>query len=174
MKPLSTYSLIIICIFLSGCRGCSTSGLRDSTNKPQKNQSVNETRNHGATVVKMFKINGVYQIPVEINGFEMYFIFDTGAGLISISATEAGFLYKQGKLTESDFKGKANFSDANGDITEGAIIILKTVKIGGRVLSNIEASVVNNQVAPLLVGQSALEKFGKISIDYAKSEITFE
>jgi aspartyl protease family protein len=126
------------------------------------------------TVVKMERINGVYQIPVEVNGVKMYFIFDTGASIISISETEANFLWKQGKLTRDDIKGTANFSDANGDISEGTIIILQTVKIGDRNLTNIEASVVHNLNAPLLFGQSALEKFGKISIDNNRGEITFE
>ena len=57
----------------------------------------------------------------------MFFIFDTGASIISISETEANFLWKQGKLTKEDIRGTANFSDANGDISEGTIIILKTV-----------------------------------------------
>ena len=81
---------------------------------------------------------------------------------------------KQGTLTKDDIIGTANFSDANGDITEGTIINLKTVKIGGVTLNNIEASIVPNSVVPLLLGQSAFEKFGKISIDYKKGEITLE
>jgi aspartyl protease family protein len=121
----------------------------------------------------MDKINGVYQIPVEVNGVKMFFIFDTGASIISISETEANFLWKQGKLSKDDIRGTMNFSDANGDISEGTIIILSTVKIGDRVLTNIEASVVHNLNAPLLFGQSALEKFGKISIDYKNGEIIF-
>jgi aspartyl protease family protein len=122
----------------------------------------------------MEKKNGVYKIPVELNGAKMYFIFDTGASIISISETEAAFLIKQGTLTEADVVGTANFSDANGDISEGTIINLKTVKIGNITLNNIEASIVHNSIAPLLFGQSALEKFGKISIDYKKGEITLE
>lgn len=137
-------------------------------------ESILSLSDNGKTVVKMEKINGVYEIPTEIDGIPMYFIFDTGAGLISISTTEASFLYKQGKLTKDDIKGTANFSDANGDISEGTIIVLKTVKIGDRILENIEASVVNNLNAPLLFGQSALGKFGKISIDNNRGEITFE
>jgi aspartyl protease family protein len=38
----------------------------------------------------------------------------------------------------------------------------------------VQASVVHNLQAPLLLGQSALNKFGKISIDYNNGEITFE
>ena len=84
------------------------------------------------------------------------------------------FLYKQGKLSNEDILGTANFSDANGDISEGTIIILSTVKIGDKILSDVQASVVHNLNAPLLLGQTALEKFGKVSIDYYKNEITFE
>ena len=111
---------------------------------------------------------------VDVDGVKMFFIFDTGASIISISETEANFLWKQGKLTKDDIVGTANFSDANGDISEGTIIILTTVKIGDRVLKNVEASVVHNLNAPLLFGQSALGKFGKISIDNNMGEITFE
>lgn len=122
----------------------------------------------------MKKINGVYVIPTEINGVSMDFIFDTGAGLISISETKVNELSEQGKFSPDDIIGKGNFRDASGDISENDIIKLKSVKIGDRMLNNVEASVVRNLEAPLLMGQSALQKFGKISIDYQKEEIVFE
>ncbi|WP_198405776.1 retropepsin-like aspartic protease [Chitinophaga caeni] len=122
----------------------------------------------------MIKIGGVYQVPVEVNGVPMHFIFDTGSSTISISSAEALFLYKQGSLEISDFMGVANFIDASGNISNGTLINLKTIKIGNRELSNVRASVVLNLKAPLLLGQSALEKFGKISIDNRNKEITFE
>lgn len=69
---------------------------------------------------------------------------------------------------------KENFTDANGGILEGTIINLKTVKLDNKTLEDVEASVVHNLSAPLLMGQSALENFGKISIDYGSGTITFE
>lgn len=126
------------------------------------------------TTVRMTKDGGVFVIPIEINTIQMYFIFDTGASLISISSAEATKLLNTGKLTDRDILGKSEFSDANGDISEGTIINLSTVKIGNRVLNDVLACVVENQNAPLLLGQSALGKFGKISIDYERSEITFD
>lgn len=104
----------------------------------------------------------------------MVFIFDTGASTVSISLIEASFLFKQGKISETDIIGEQQFMDANGGISEGTIINLKEVKIGGRIVNNIKASVVHNNKAPLLLGQSVLEKFGKISIDYNRSELTLE
>lgn len=174
--------LILISICLSGCSGCSKSG-RKNQNKSKTVQSTNSITPHsmrdnnsrnGTNVVQMRKENGIFLVPTKINGISMEFIFDTGASNISISETEALFLYKQGKLKEEDFIGKQNFIDANGDISEGTIVNLKTVEIGNRTLTNVQASIVNNLKAPLLLGQSALSQFGKISIDYNKEEIKFE
>ena len=173
---LITY--IILSFALTSCNGCSKSAQKFRNNEVENTSSKRERtvreRSTGKTIIKMEKRNGVYYVPVELNGAKMDFIFDTGAGIISISETEATFLMKQGTLTKDDIKGTAKFSDANGDISEGTIINLKTVKIGNITLRDIEASVVHNSVAPLLLGQSAFEQFGKISIDYKKGEITLE
>lgn len=168
--------LAYVSFVLLACLGCSQSGRRNAVHIDKANPNNEESfRSKGdKTIVKIEKINGVYQIPVQVNGIKMFFIFDTGASTISISEIEASFLWKQGKLAIDDIKGVSNFSDANGDISEGTIIILKSVKIGNRELKDIEASVVNNLNAPLLFGQSALEKFGKISIDNNRGEIIFE
>ena len=128
----------------------------------------------GKTEIDMIEQHGVYTVPVYVNEVPMTFIFDTGASDISLSATEAGFLYRQGKLAQSDVIGKAQFSDANGDISTGTVIRLSTVRIGDRTLRDVRASVVDNNRAPLLLGQSALAQFGKISIDYQRKKIVFE
>lgn len=129
------------------------------------------TQNTG-NVIHMRKEGGVYVIPVKINGVPMDFIFDTGASYISISMTEANFLYKSGSLKLEDIVSTVDFQDAEGEISEGTIIKLRTVQLGSKTLHNIEASVVHNQSAPLLMGQSALSKFGTVTIDNANGTIT--
>jgi len=174
MKNYRCLYLIILILF-AGCGGCSKSSKFKNKNKSKVTVDNQRSNLNGEkTIVKMEKINGVFQIPVEVDGVKMFFIFDTGASTISISETEANFLYKQGLFKNEDIVGNVNFSDANGDISEGTVIVLKTVKIGNIVLNSIEASVVHNQNAPLLFGQSALKEFGKISIDNNRGEITFE
>lgn len=172
MKQLTRYCLLAI-LLLAACS--PRSGRRNNLQvENTSGTAAPRARFAGKTVVKMKKENGVYNIPVTINGANMTFIFDTGAGLISISNVEASYLYKQGKLTSDDILGQANFKDANGDISVGTIIRLKEVSISNRTIYNVQASVVDNSVAPLLFGQSALEQFGKISIDYQTGTITFE
>lgn len=112
--------------------------------------------------------SGVCKVKCAINGLPLHFIFDTGAADVSISSVEATFMAKNDFLSSSDIIGKQNYQTADGNITEGTIINLKDVKLGSLHLNNIKASVVRNQAAPLLLGQSVLSKLGKIEIDNTK------
>ena len=98
----------------------------------------------------------------------MHFIFDTGASDVSMSTVEATFMFKNDYLSERDVMGKANYMTANGEISEGTIVNLREVNFGGLSLTNVKASIVRSQAAPLLLGQSVLGKLGKIEIDNAR------
>ena len=125
--------------------------------------------------VQMKKMySGVYEVPCMINGLQLKFIFDTGASAVSISSVEASFMLKNNYLSKEDIKGKEYFSTATGEIHEGTKINLREIKIGDAVLKNVEASVVQNQQAPLLLGQSVLERFGTITIDNINSKLVIK
>ena len=108
---------------------------------------------------------GTFEIPCDINGLALQMIFDTGASDVTISSVEANFMFKNGYLSEKDIKGKRYYQVASGQINEGTVITLREVRIGDAVLKNVDASVVKSQKAPLLLGQSAMERFGTITID---------
>ncbi|MGM9816024.1 MAG: retroviral-like aspartic protease family protein [Lepagella sp.] len=76
-------------------------------------------------------------------------------------------MLKNDYIKQGDIIGSARYIDANGDISEGTVINLRQVNFGGFELENVRASVVRNQRAPLLLGQSVLGRLGKIEIDNA-------
>lgn len=122
--------------------------------------------------VQMTKMySGVYEVACTINGLPLKFVFDTGASAVTISSVEATFMLKNGYLTTDDIKGKQHFSTATGDIHEGTTIRLREIKIGEAILKNVDATVIANQQAPLLLGQSVLERFGTITIDNINSKL---
>ena len=125
-------------------------------------------------VIKMKKINGIFLMPCKVNGLSLNFIFDTGASDVSISLTEALFMLKNGYLNENELIGTEYYQLANGDIQEGTKITLKEIEIGTAKLYNVEASIVHTLDAPLLLGQTALSKLGKIEFDYAKNTLTIK
>ena len=118
--------------------------------------------------VPFTKEGGVYKVKCEINKLPLHFIFDTGASDVSISNVEATFMLKNNYLSPQDIIGRQNYLNANGEISEGTVINLRNVDFAGLSLTNIRASVVKNQKAPLLLGQSVLGKLGKIEIDNEK------
>jgi clan AA aspartic protease (TIGR02281 family) len=124
-------------------------------------------------VINMSKMpGGTYEIPCKVNGLALRFIFDTGASDVSISLTEALFMLKNGYLSEDDIMGKQYYSIANGEIAEGTTIRIKKLEFGGLTLNNVEASIVHVLGAPLLLGQSAISRLGKIQIDPVNSTLT--
>ena len=109
--------------------------------------------------------DGVCKVKCYINGLPLHFVFDTGASDVTLSMVEATFMVKNGYITDKDVVGNQRYMDANGNVSVGTVINLKEVEFGGFKLNNVKASVVRNQKAPLLLGQSVLGRLGKIEID---------
>ena len=120
--------------------------------------------------------NGVCKVKCSINSLPLYFVFDTGASDVAISSVEATFMMKNGYLAQTDVVGRQNYMMANGEISAGTVINLRNVNFGGLDLENVRASVVHNQTAPLLLGQSVLNRLGNIEIDNEKGvlKITYK
>lgn len=114
--------------------------------------------------IKMTSIGGVYQIPCYVNGVKMNFIVDTGAANVTISLTEALFLYKNGYLEDADILGKSNSVVADGSIVENMEINLHSIEVGGIMMTDVKAVVVKSIDAHLLLGQSAIQKLGRIEL----------
>lgn len=126
------------------------------------------------TSIEMEKAGGVYSMPCEVNGLLLKFIIDTGASEVSISLSEALFMLKNGYLNELDLKGSTFFQIANGNVIEGTTINIRTLRIGNREIYNVDAAIVHSLSAPLLLGQSALRKIGRFSIDYTNNSFILE
>lgn len=176
MWKITILFLLTICV-LNSCyrrRAYEENDVELSDGRGGFNTDYREERSiRKGTKIHMTKEGGVYMVPITVNGLDLSFIFDTGASSISISSAEAMVMYRQGLITEDDIMGKQQFQDATGGVSVGTVIRLRTVEIGGITLNNVEATVVDNIQAPLLLGQTALSKFGKVTIDYDNNIIEF-
>lgn len=144
-----------------------------TTANKSENITSSSSASKSAKVIQMRKMpGGTFEIPCEVNGLALKFIFDTGASDVSISLTEALFMLKNGYLSEDDIMGTQYYSIANGEIAEGTTIRIRKLEFGGLTLYNVDASIVHELEAPLLLGQSAISRLGKIQIDPANSTLT--
>jgi clan AA aspartic protease (TIGR02281 family) len=130
-----------------------------------KGENTSESTTERIVEIPFTKSGGVTKVDCTINNLPLIFIFDTGASDVTISQVEANFMYKNGYLDSRDVVGKKTYQVATGAIAVGTTIILKEIKFGGLILRDVRASVVESQNAPLLLGQTILQRLGKIEID---------
>lgn len=143
--------------------------LEEYSDKAKYEQTVSQDEFSGQQTevveIPFSKEGGITKVKCAINGLPLHFIFDTGAADVTLSMVEANFMLKNDYIKPTDIIGSARYMDANGDITEGTVVNLRNVNFGGLDLDNVRASVVRNQKAPLLLGQSVLGRLGRIEID---------
>ncbi len=160
MSKLIIYSLLLICF---SCDHPESNNF--SRDNKVKSEIATNSEKSNVNKLDMEVENGVRYVWIEVNGIRLRFIFDTGASNICISPIEASVLYRQGTLKKEDILSTQYFQDATGRISEGTKINLRLIKIGNIELENVEATVIDNVNAPLLLGQTVLERFGSIEID---------
>ncbi|MCL2860766.1 MAG: retroviral-like aspartic protease family protein [Oscillospiraceae bacterium] len=125
--------------------------------------------------IKLQKIGGVYEVPVELNGvLKINFIFDSGASDVSISPDVAATLVRTGTIRDSDWLPGAYYSFADGSTAKSARFKLRSLKIGNKTVYDVTCGIANSLEAPMLLGQSVLSKFGKYSFDYRTETLTIE
>ena len=119
----------------------------------------------GQTKIKLEKDGGIYKIQCKVNGAPMKMYFDTGATVVSISLSTAMYLLENDLVEREDFVGLTKTMTADGSVIDNMKLIIKDVEIAGLHLKNVEAVVNSSSTAPLLLGQSAIGKLGKITLD---------
>lgn len=117
---------------------------------------------------------GLIYIQLSINGSNEEFIYDTGASGITLNLSTYQKLKSKGLISDADLLGITQAMMANGAIANCYEVMLRTVQLGGFVVKNIPALIMPDANAALLLGQSVISKFGKVSIDYVAQTITFE
>lgn len=125
----------------------------------------NNSDDKNTVVIYMNRKYGVYYIPCKINGEKADLVFDTGASMISLSSDFADRLQEMGLLSTDDIIGQTSYIIADGSSTIVPLVNISDVEISGLHLKNVNAVVVNQQNAPLLLGQSVIERLWKVTIE---------
>lgn len=116
-------------------------------------------------VITMEPFGSLFRVSCSVNGARMKMIFDTGASAVSLSESMASYLYDNDYITKDDIIGKTKVSTASGQIVDAVRVNLKDIEIQGIHLKNVEATVTSGQDVPLLLGQSAIQQLGKVTLD---------
>jgi predicted aspartyl protease len=117
---------------------------------------------------------GVLTVPVEINGaITLDFVIDSGASDVNIPADVVSTLIRTRTIRPSDFIEQQTYVLADGTEAPPAIFIIRSLKIGGRVVENVRGSI-GSPKGSLLLGQSFLRNFRSWSVDNGKHALVLE
>jgi predicted aspartyl protease len=115
--------------------------------------------------ITLEKLGGTYAVPVLINrAITLKFILDSGASDVLIPADVFFTLLRTGTVTQSDFLDSQTYSLADGSKLKGARFIIRELRVGNQIATNVVASV-GPVTGDLLLGLSFLSRFGTVTLD---------
>lgn len=114
------------------------------------------------------------EITCILNGSQVPMLIDERyAEPIAISWEEAmNFLYQR-RINKEDFPDRDNAFDPEGNILDKSTIIFKEMKIGQKVVRNVEVVVVKGVDYKFLVNKEGLSQFGKYEFDKQRGKLYF-
>jgi clan AA aspartic protease (TIGR02281 family) len=119
----------------------------------------------GGSRVSMVSDGGTFKVPVTINGqLTLKFVVDSGASDVMIPADVVLTLVRAETITEADFLDQQTLQLADGTTLPSQRFVIRSLKVGDRVLENVAGSVAP-VAGSLLLGQSFLTRFKSWSID---------
>ncbi len=115
-------------------------------------------------VIDLINNNGVFIVPILINGEKLDFILDSGASEISISKEVEQLFIFNGTIKKENYLEPALYRIANGNIISCRRVNLGEVKIGNTAIRNVVASIgISN--TPLLLGRNFFDNFNSWTIN---------
>jgi TPR repeat protein len=146
----------------------------EESNYKQCGEPSDQNSSSATTSVPMQSEGGAYVVSVIINdAITLNFIVDSGAADVSIPADVVMTLMRTGTLKESDFLGEKTYVLADGSKIPSQTFHIRSLKVGNKVLENVNGSVASVN-GSLLLGQSFLGRFKSWSVDNTKHALVFE
>ncbi len=140
-----------------------------------ENQTVNIAINPQEDQSEHFTVTqkGYFTFFANVDGYNEPFTYSQNADFC-VSESRALQLLKDGRLTADDFQGDVEKILTTGGIQNGAICVIKEVRIAGRSLYNVECKVVSRMVEQWVIGQKNMKQLGNFEFDTKDKKLKFK
>ena len=124
--------------------------------------------------VRLTKEGGTFKVPVLINGvIPLHFTVDSGATDVTIPADVVMTLTRMGTITAAEFLGDQTYQLADGSTIKSKTFRIRRLQVGSMVIENVRGTIADVN-GSLLLGQSFLSRFKKVSFDYSREVLVLE
>ena len=124
---------------------------------------------------EMFTVTpkGYFTFFGNVDGYNEPFTYSQNADFC-VTESRALDMLKNGRLSADDFKGDVDKILTTGGIQDGAIFVIKEVRIAGRSLYNVECKVVKRMVEQWVIGQKDMKQLGNFEFDTKDKKLKFK
>ena len=131
-----------------------------------ENQTVNIAINPEEDNSEMFNVSqkGYITFFANVDGYNEPFTYSENADFC-ISEARALKLLNDGRITADNFQGEVDKILSTGSIADGAIIVIREVRIAGRSLYNVEVKVVKRMIEEWVIGQKTMKQLGNFEFN---------
>ena len=124
---------------------------------------------------EMFTVDkkGYFNFIANVDGYNEPFTYSQNADFC-VSESRALQLLKDNRIAASDFQGDVDKILTTGGIQNGAVFVIKEVRIAGRSLYNVECKVVSKMIEQWVIGQKNLKQLGNFEFDTKEKKLKFK
>lgn len=116
---------------------------------------------------------GILIIPCIINGFDERFYYDPEKP-VQVSLEKGLAMLNEGSISKEDFNGDPKEVLGSNTIRNGAVFVIKELRIASKTILDVEVTVSHRLNEPMVFGKRLLQKIGNYKIDNSTQKITFE
>ena len=118
------------------------------------------------TVISLHEAeDGRLMMDAAVNGVGVKTYYTPDNWYASMSSTTYLFLYENGYIAPAEVNGMTTVKMPGGGTVKAASFVIRELKIGRLLVRNLPAFVITKQNVPLIVGNSAFDCFGTVSVE---------
>ena len=124
---------------------------------------------------EMFTVDkkGYFNFFANVDGYNEPFTYSQNADFC-VSESRALQLLKDNRIAASDFQGDVDKILTTGGIQNGAVFVIKEVRIAGRSLYHVECKVVSKMIEQWVIGQKNMKQLGNFEFDTKEKKLKFK
>ena len=137
--------------------------------------TVNITINPAESNSVEFTIDkrGYFTFQASVDAYKETFTYSQNAEF-SMSEATALKLLKEGRISRDNFEGEVEKILSTGSVANGAIVVIREVRIANKTLTNVRVKVVQKMVEDWVIGKSTLNQMGTFEFDTKEKHLKFK
>ena len=116
---------------------------------------------------------GYFTFEASVDAYKETFTYSQNAEF-SMSEATALRLLQQGRIGRDNFEGDVEKILTTGSVANGAIVVIKEVRIANKTLTNVKVKVVQKMIENWVIGKSTLSQMGTFEFDTKEKQLIFK